>query len=319
VNLEEKRILITGGSGFLGRQVISALRARGCSRLTIPRSVEYDLTNVADITRLLDQARPQIVIHLAARVGGIGANRLYPGTFFYDNLMMGVQLVEACRLSGVEKFVQVGTICSYPKFAPLPFRESDLWNGYPEETNAPYGLAKKMLIVQLEAYRQQFGFRGINLMLVNLYGPGDSFDLRTSHVIPALVRKFTEAKRRGEREVEVWGTGKATREFLYVDDAARAIVLATERLDVPDPVNIGSGQEISIHDLARLIARHCGFEGELRFDPTQPDGQPRRCLDVSRARELFGFEAAVGFEEGIARTVAWYDDQAAAPPRSKTV
>jgi GDP-L-fucose synthase len=306
LDLRDKKILVTGGAGFLGRHVVSRLDDAGCTQVFVPRSAEYDLSKAPDVWRLLEEARPDVVIHLAAQVGGIGANRLHPGTFFYSNLMMGVQLIEACRRVGIAKFVQVGTICSYPKFAPVPFRESDLWNGYPEETNAPYGLAKKMLIVQLDAYRQQFGFPGVNLLLVNLYGPGDNFDPESSHVIPALIRKFAEAAERGERFVNVWGTGSATREFLYVEDAARAIVLAAERLDDPDPVNVGSGKEISIRDLAQLVARRIGFEGEIHFDPSQPDGQPRRRLDVSRARERLGFEASVGLEQGLDRTIEWY-------------
>jgi GDP-L-fucose synthase len=306
MDLRSKKILVTGGAGFLGQHVLARLRRVGCERVFAPRSAEFDLTRERDIRRLLDQCRPDVVLHLAARVGGIGANRANPGTFLYQNLIMGAQLIEQCRLVGVEKFVQVGTICSYPKFTPVPFKEQDLWNGYPEETNAPYGLAKKLLIAQLQAYAQQFGFNGVNVLPVNLYGPGDNFDLQTSHVIPALIRKCLEAQERGERVLHVWGTGTPTREFLYVEDAARAIVLAAEQLDTPEPVNIGSGEEIAIADLVRLIANKTGFRGEIRFDPNQPDGQPRRCLDVTRARELFGFKTEVALAEGLDCTVAWY-------------
>ncbi len=272
----------------------------------MPRSAEFDLTREWDIHRLLKQQRPDVVIHLAALVGGIGANRSYPGTFLYKNLIMGTQLIEACRQGNIEKFVAVGTICSYPKFTPVPFKESDFWNGYPEETNAPYGLAKKMLTVQLQAYRQEFGFNGSTLLLVNLYGPGDNFDLQTSHVIPALIRKCVEARDRGDRVLEVWGTGTPTREFLFVADAARAIRLATKSLDSTDPINIGSGEEISIKALAEMIARKTGFDGTVRFDATQPDGQPRRCLDVTKARNLLGFTASVSLEEGLEQTIASY-------------
>ncbi len=306
MNLSSKRILVTGGSGFLGRRLVHHLASSGCPEILAPRSAEFDLTREGDVRRLLESTRPQVVIHLAAKVGGIGANRKNPGSFFYDNLMMGTQLVEVSRQLGVERFVAVGTICSYPKFTPVPFREEDLWIGYPEETNAPYGLAKKMLMVQLQAYRQQYGFDGINLLLVNLYGPGDNFDPDSSHVIPALIRKFVDAKEKGEETVTVWGTGTPTREFLYVDDAARAIALATSRLQTPDPVNIGSGREISIADLARTVASRVGFTGRIVFDTSMPDGQPRRCLDVTRARELLGFEAKTDFVEGLDRTVAWY-------------
>jgi len=272
----------------------------------VPRSSQYDLTQEQAIRRLLSEQRPQVVVHLAAVVGGIGANRLNPGTFFYKNLMMGTQLMEQCRLAGVEKFLAAGTICSYPKFTPVPFKESDLWNGYPEETNAPYGLAKKMMLVQSQAYREQFGFNAVNVMIVNLYGPEDNFDLESSHVIPALVRKCVEARERGDRTLTVWGTGKPTREFLYVEDAARAVQLALERLETSEPVNVGSGQEIAIGDLVHLIARKCGFRGEVRFDAARPDGQPRRCLDVSRARDVLGFEASTPLAEGLDKTIAWY-------------
>jgi GDP-L-fucose synthase len=309
MDLTRKRILVTGGNGFLGRHLLRRLRGAGCERLIAPRSSECDLTRDADVRRLLERERPEVVVHLAAVVGGIGANRKQPGSFFYKNLMMGVQLVEAAREYGVEKFLAVGTICSYPKFTPVPFREEHLWDGYPEETNAPYGLAKKMLLVQLQAYRQQYGFNGDNVLLVNLYGPGDNFDLETSHVIPALIRKCVEARQRGDAVLPVWGTGRPTREFLYVEDAARGLHLALERLETSDPVNIGSGQEISIADLAALIARKTGFTGKLAFDPNQPDGQPRRCLDVRRAKELLGFEATTSLSDGLDRTIAWYEEQ----------
>jgi len=306
MDIRNKRVMVTGGAGFLGRHVVAQLRRTGCQQIIIPRSQEYDLTRETDIYRLLHKERPHVIMHLAAKVGGIGANRKYPGTFLYQNLIMGAQLIEASRRLGVEKFVMVGTICSYPKFTPVPFRESDLWNGYPEETNAPYGLAKKMLLVQLQAYKQEFGFNGVNVLLVNLYGPGDNFDLESSHVIPALIRKCIEAQERGEKVLHVWGTGQPTREFLYVEDAAEALVQATEVLETPEPVNIGSGQEISIADLARLIARKTGFTGEIRFDPSMPDGQPRRCLDVTRARQWLGFTAKTSLEEALEKTIAWY-------------
>jgi len=306
MDLATKRILVTGGGGFLGRHVVARLRAAGCRDVFAPRRVEYDLTRHDDIEQLLDDTQPDVVVHLAALVGGIGANRRHPGTFLYGNLMMGAQLIEACRRRGVDKFVAVGTICSYPKFAPVPFHESDLWNGYPEETNAPYGLAKKMLIEQLLAYHREFAFPGVNVLLVNLYGPSDNFDQESSHVVPALIRKCVEARERGQPEIVVWGTGQATREFLFVEDAARAIHLAAEKLDNPEPINVGTGREISIRALAELIAVEVGYRGRLRFDPTQPDGQPRRCLDVTRAREQLDFEAEVSLEEGLRRTIAWY-------------
>jgi GDP-L-fucose synthase len=306
VDLRTKRILVTGGSGFLGSHVVARLREMGCRHIIAPRSAEYDLTREPDVLRLLQTEKPQVVLHLAAKVGGIGANRKYPGTFLYQNLIMGTHLIESSRLLGVEKFVMVGTICSYPKFTPVPFKESDLWNGYPEETNAPYGLAKKMLLAQLQAYKQEFGFNGVNVMLVNLYGPRDNFDLESSHVIPALIRKCIEAKERGDRVLPVWGTGRPTREFLYVEDAAEALVRAAEVLETPEPVNVGSGKEIAIGDLARLIAEKTGFTGELKFDPNMPDGQPRRCLDVTRARQLLGFEAKTTLAEGLEKTIQWY-------------
>jgi GDP-L-fucose synthase len=306
MDLRTRKILVTGGGGFLGRHVVARLRAAGCHQLITPRSTEYDLTQEHDIRRLLGREKPDVVIHLAAIVGGIGANRQNPGTFFYKNLVMGTQLIEGCLHAGVEKFLAVGTICSYPKFTPVPFKEDHFWDGYPEETNAPYGLAKKMLTVQLQAYRQQFGFNGVNVLLVNLYGPGDNFDLESSHVIPALIRKCVEARERNQRILCVWGTGKPTREFLYAEDAARALQLAVERLDTPDPVNVGSGEEIAITDLVQMIAAKTGFDGEIRFDASKPDGQPRRCLDVTRARNLFGFQAEISLSEGLDRTIAWY-------------
>jgi len=304
--LSGKRICVTGGGGFLGRRVVAALRARGCEDICVVRKSEYDLVRGADVERLYGEARPQVVIHLAAVVGGIGANRENPGRYFYENLMMGAQLIEGARLSGVEKFVQVGTICAYPKFTPVPFKEDDLWDGYPEETNAPYGIAKKALLVQCQAYRDQYGMNAIYLLPVNLYGPGDNFDPNTSHVIPALIKKFVDAVETGARAVEVWGTGAATREFLYVDDAAEGIVLATEAYDEREPVNLGSGMEISIRELAGIIASETGFRGEVVWDESKPDGQPRRALDVTRAERLFGFRARTGFMEGLRQTIEWY-------------
>jgi GDP-L-fucose synthase len=306
MDLRDKRIVITGGSGFLGQHVVARFREAGCRHIFVPRSSQFDLTKSGDVERLLHTQRPEVVVHLAAVVGGIGANRLNPASFLYKNLIMGVQLIEASRLAGVQKFLQVGTICSYPKFTPVPFKESDLWNGYPEETNAPYGLAKKMLIAQLEAYRQQYAFNGINLLLVNLYGPGDNFDLESSHVIPALIRKCLEARKQGQKVLNVWGTGTPTREFIYVQDAARAIYLATEKLETVEPVNVGSGREITIADLVQLIADRTGYQGEIRFDPNRPDGQPRRCLDTRLAKERFGFEASTSLEQGLEETIAWY-------------
>jgi GDP-L-fucose synthase len=303
---DSKRVVVTGGGGFLGSCVVKKLGEAGCSNIFVPRSKEYDLTNAADISSMMDAAEPEIIIHLAAVVGGIGANREHPGSFFYKNLMMGVQLMEQARLRGVSKFVTAGTICSYPKFTPVPFKEEDIWNGYPEETNAPYGLAKKMLIVQAQAYRDEYGFNAINPMLVNLYGPGDNFDPASSHVIPALIKKCVDAIEDKQDTIEVWGTGTATREFLYVQDAADAIVLATEKWDDPTPINIGTGEEISIKDLVALIVQLCGFEGEIVWDATKPDGQPRRCLEVSNAAKLLGFKAQVDFETGLKRTIEWY-------------
>jgi GDP-L-fucose synthase len=306
MNLAEKRIMVTGGSGFLGRYLMQTLAARGCENIFVPRRAEYDLRYQEAIEQALADSQAEIVVHLAAVVGGIGANRAAPGTFFYDNLMMGVQLMESSRQRGVEKFVGIGTVCEYPKFAPIPFREDDLWNGYPEETNAPYGLAKKMLLVQGEAYRQQYNFNAIHLIPVNLYGPGDNFDLETGHVIPHLIRKCVEAVENGRPEVVVWGNGTATREFLYVTDAAEGIALAIERYNQPKPVNIGSSFEISIRDLIAIIAEETGFQGKIVWDTSKPNGQPRRKLDVSRAKEAFGFTAVTDFRAGLCETINWY-------------
>lgn len=305
----DKRVVVTGGAGFLGSFVVAKLRDRGAQEIYVPRSREYDLRDPDAIRGMLSAARPDVVIHLAARVGGIGANRNNPATFFYDNLMMGAQLLHESWRFGVKKFVAIGTVCAYPKFTPVPFREDDLWNGYPEETNAPYGLAKKMLLVQSQAYRQQYGFDSIFLLPVNLYGPGDNFDPGSSHVIPALIKKCVDAVACGAEEVVVWGDGSPTREFLYVEDAAEGIVLAAERYDGDAPVNLGSSFEISIRDLVTIIARETGFGGRIVWDVTKPNGQPRRKLDVSRARDLFGFQSRVGFEEGLRGTVAWYLEQ----------
>ena len=306
MDLSKKRIMLTGGAGFLGSFVTEKLKARGCTQIFIPKEQDYDLTKAAAIEAAFKASKPDVVIHLAAKVGGIGANRENPGSFFYDNLMMGVQLMEQARRHGVEKFVALGTICAYPKFAPIPFKEEDLWNGYPEETNAPYGLAKKMLLVQSQAYRQQYGFNAIFLLPVNLYGPGDNFNPGSSHVIPALIKKCVEAVKTGAKDIPVWGTGKATREFLYVEDCAEAIVLATEKYNAPEPVNIGAGFEISIKELAELIAKLTGFKGKLVWDASQPDGQPRRMLDTSKAAKEFGFEASTCFEEGLRKAIAGY-------------
>lgn len=302
----ERRVLVTGGAGFLGAPVVQQLRARGAEEIFVPRSRDYDLRQLEAVRQVLADSRPDVVIHLAALTGGIGANRARPGEFFYDNLMMGTQLLHESYRAGVDKFVGIGTICAYPKFVPIPFREEDLWKGYPEETNAPYGLAKKMLLVQGQAYRAQYGFNAIHLMPVNLYGPGDDFDLESSHVIPALIRKSLEAQARGDHELVAWGTGAPTREFLYVDDAAEGIVLAAERYDGAEPVNLGSSFEISIRALLETIVRLTGYEGEIVWDTSKPDGQPRRKLDTSRARALFGFEAHTPFEEGLAKTIEWY-------------
>lgn len=308
-----RSFLVSGGAGFLGAQVVRKLHERGAAHVFVPRSAEFDLREKEAILRALDWAKPDVVIHLAAVVGGIGANRANPGKFFYDNAIMGIQLMEQARLAGVGKFVAVGTVCAYPKHTPVPFREDDLWNGYPEETNAPYGLAKKMLLVQGQAYREQYGFNSIYLLPVNLYGPGDNFDPATSHVIPALIRKMLEAKERGDDHIVAWGTGSASREFLYVEDAAEGIVLATERFDGSEPVNLGSGCEVTIRELVETIARVCEFRGEIRWDRSKPDGQPRRMLDTSRAKRLFGFEAKTGLEAGLRRTVEWYERVAQRP------
>ena len=311
---DEQRVVVTGGAGFLGSRVVEGLKSRGCRNVFVPRSHDYDLRRGEEIVRMLRDARPDQVIHLAARVGGIGANRAHPAEFFYDNLLMGTQLLHECWRAGVPKFVGVGTICAYPKLAPLPFHEDELWNGYPEETNAPYGLAKKMLLVQAQAYRQQYGFNAIHLMPVNLYGPGDHFDLENSHVIPALIRKCLEAKEAGQSEIACWGDGTPTREFLYVDDAAEGILLAAERYDGADPVNLGSGMEISIGDLVTLIARLTGFDGRIRWETTKPNGQPRRRLDTERAARAFGFRARTPFEKGLAATIDWYRTARASAP-----
>jgi GDP-L-fucose synthase len=303
---EGKRVLVTGGSGFLGSRVVHELRRRSPASIFVPRSETYDLVQRDSVIQVYEDARPHIVIHMAARVGGIGANRANPGKFFYDNLMMGAQMMEYGRQFKIEKFVAIGTICAYPKHTPVPFREEDLWNGYPEETNAPYGLAKKMLLVQAQGYRAQYGMNAIFLLPVNLYGPADNFDPETSHAIPAIIRKCVDAVREGRNEIVLWGSGSATREFLYVDDATEAILLASERYDGSDPVNIGSGMEISIRDLAALISRMTGFQGKIVWDATKPDGQPRRSLDVTKAEQFFGFRARIPFEEGLRRTIDWY-------------
>jgi GDP-L-fucose synthase len=303
---ENRRIVVTGGVGFLGGYVTEGLRKRGCKNVLVPRIEDYDLVNMQDIIRMYDRMKPDIVIHLAAAVGGIGANREHPGEFFYKNLMMGVQLIEQGRLRKIEKFVALGTVCAYPKFTPVPFREEDVWNGYPEETNAPYGLAKKMLLVQSQSYRAQYGFNSIFLLPVNLYGPGDNFDPASSHVIPALIKKCADAIDRGQDHILCWGTGNVSREFLYAADAAEAILLATEHYDGPEPVNIGAGFEITMKELAGKIAELAGFAGEIRWDPSKPDGQPRRCLDVSRAKKYFGFKAQTSFDEGLKATIDWY-------------
>ncbi|WP_242360390.1 GDP-L-fucose synthase [Anaeromyxobacter sp. SG17] len=302
-----QRVAVTGGAGFLGSFVIEELRRRGAREIFVPRSRDYDLVRIEDVRRLYADAKPTLVIHLAARVGGIGANRDNPGKFFYDNLMMGVQLIEVGRQVGLRKLVALGTICAYPKFCPVPFKEEDIWNGYPEETNAPYGLAKKMLLVQSQAYRQQYGFNSSVLFPVNLYGPRDNFDLHTSHVIPALIRKCVEARERGDKQIVVWGTGAASREFLHVRDAAEGIVEAAEKYDKSDPVNLGAGFEIRIRDLVPLVARLCRFDGDIVWDTSKPDGQPRRMLDTSRAEREFGWKARIPFEDGLRETVEWYE------------
>ncbi len=308
VEFKQCRVVVSGGAGFLGTRVCAELERVGISNdhTLVPRSAEFDLTQADCVARMFAAMKPEVVIHLAAEVGGIGANRASPGRFFYANLAMGMHLIEQARDVGLKKFVMVGTVCSYPKHTPVPFREDDLWNGYPEETNAPYGIAKKALLVMLQAYRQQYGLNGVYLIPVNLYGPGDNFDLETSHVIPAMIRKFVDAKLSGAAEVTLWGTGSASREFLYVEDCAKAIVMATQHYDGAEPVNIGTGREITIRDLAEKIRGIVGYKGRIVWDSTKPDGQPRRCLDTSRAKAAFGFEATTGFDEGLQRTVDWY-------------
>ena len=304
----ERRFCVTGGAGFLGQVVVRKLKERGARDIFIPNIENYDLTQITSIQKMMDDSKPDVIIHLAAQVGGIGANREHPGEFFYNNLMMGVQLMHEAWKRSVEKFVAIGTICAYPKFTPVPFKEEDLWNGYPEETNAPYGLAKKMLLVQSQSYRQQYGYNSIFLLPVNLYGPGDNFNPASSHVIPALIRKCVQAVDEGYQEIEVWGDGSPTREFIYVEDAAEGILLATEKYNDSEPVNLGSGFEISIKDLVYLIADLTGYKGSFNWDTSKPNGQPRRCLDTNRAKNYFGFEAQVFFEEGLKRTVAWYQE-----------
>ncbi|MFA5180314.1 MAG: GDP-L-fucose synthase [Syntrophales bacterium] len=305
--MKNKRITITGGKGFLGKHLIKTFRNHGHENITVADLPDYNLVDLCDVRRLYEETRPDIVVHLAAKVGGIGFNRENPGSLFYDNIMMGVQLIHEGYLRKIDKFVALGTICAYPKFTPVPFREDDLWNGYPEETNAPYGLAKKMMLVQSQAYRQQYGFNSIFLLPVNLYGPGDNFDPRSSHVIPALIKKCVDARIRREKDIIVWGSGQATREFFYVEDAAEAIVLATERYNKSEPVNIGAGFEISIRDLVELIVELTGFRGKISWDATQPDGQPRRMLDTTKALTELGFRAATDFREGLRKTISWYE------------
>ena len=308
MHLKEKRIVVTGGAGFLGKHVVNKLEQEGCKFIFVPRSKEFDLTKENDIIKMLEVFKPDIIIHLAAVVGGIGANQKNPGKFFYKNLIMGVQLMEQSRLFGVEKFVAIGTICSYPKFASVPFKEKELWDGYPEETNAPYGLAKKMMLVQSQAYREQYGFNSIFLLPVNLYGPGDNFDLETSHVIPAVIKKFIVAKERDESKVSLWGSGNVTREFIYVEDAAEGIVLATKNYNQSDPINIGSGQEITIKELSDKIKGLTGYTGKVIWDISKPDGQPRRRLDIQQAKEKLGFTANTDLESGLQNTIKWYFD-----------
>jgi len=306
---ERRRVLVTGGAGFLGSHVVEKLGKRGCQNISVPRSKDYDLVDMKAVKRVYQDLGPDMVIHLAARVAGIGANRANPGKLFYDNLMMGAQMMEVGRQFGVEKFVALGTVCAYPKFTPVPFKEENLWNGYPEETNAPYGLAKKMLLVQSQAYRRQYGFNAIYLLMVNLYGPRDNFDPESSHVIPALIRKSFDAIENKRDKIVIWGDGTPTREFLYVEDAAEAILSASERYNKSDPVNVGAGFEISIKDLAEMIAKLSGFQGRIICDRTKPNGQPRRCLDTSKAEREFGFEAKTSFEEGLKKTMEWYGEK----------
>lgn len=303
---KDRRVLVTGGSGFLGSHLVERIREHGCSTIIVPRSREWDLREKRSVVGLLEESRPDIIIHLAATVGGIGANQKHPGRFFYDNAIMGIHLIESARLFGVTKVVCVGTVCSYPKYTPVPFSEEELWGGYPEQTNAPYGLAKKMLLVQLQSYRQEYGFRGVYLLPVNLYGPRDNFDLETSHVIPAIIRKCVEAGNRRENKIVLWGTGNVSREFLYVEDAVRGILLAGEHYDKPEPVNLGSGREVSIRELSGLIRELTGFSGEIEWDSSKPDGQPRRCLNTTRAEREFDFKAQVTLRDGLRETIAWY-------------
>jgi GDP-L-fucose synthase len=319
VNLSQETIVVTGGDGFLGRNVQVQLKLAGAvpEAILVPTIDQYDFTREADVARMYEVMKPTVVIHLAAEVGGIGANRENPGRFFYANMAMGLHLVEQARIRGLKKFVQVGTICAYPKFTPVPFKEEDLWNGYPEETNAPYGIAKKAMLVMLQAYRQQYALNGIYLLPVNLYGPGDNFNPASSHVIPALIRKFVEAQARGDKEVVVWGTGAASREFLYVEDCAHGLALATQKYDAPEPVNLGAGFEITIKDLATKIQRLVGFEGKLVWDSSKPDGQPRRSLDTARAAHLFGFRAEMTFDEGLRRTIDWWRTAARTDPANR--
>lgn len=311
--LRGKTVLVTGGAGFLGGFLLDKLSALGVREVVVPRSGDYDLTEQDAVRSLFRKARPEVVFHLAARVGGIGANQSNPGLFFYANMAMGLNLVEQCRRADVEKVVVVGTTCAYPKFTPVPFREKDLWSGYPEETNAPYGVAKRALLVMLQAYRQQYGLNGIYLLPANLYGPRDNFDLQSGHVIPAMIRKFVEARESGTPAVNLWGTGRVSREFLYAEDCAEGILLAAERYDEPEPVNLGTGEEVTIANLAEMIHALAGYKGEIHWDAARPDGQPRRRLDVSRAREKFGFTARTSLEEGLRRTLAWYEETVAHP------
>jgi GDP-L-fucose synthase len=304
--LPTDRIVVTGGAGFVGGFLVDQLKSRGYQHIFIPRRRDFDLTREADVIRLYEQTKPAVVVHLAAEVGGIGANRDNPGRFFFANMAMGMHLIEQARIFGVKKFLQTGTICAYPKFAPTPFKEADIWNGYPEETNAPYGVAKKALLVMCQAYRQQYGLNAIYLLPVNLYGPRDNFDLHTSHVIPALIRKCVEAQDRGDKRIVAWGTGMVSREFLYVEDCARGLIAALEQYDSPEPMNLGSGREITIKALTELVAKLAGFTGQIEWDATKPDGQPRRQLDVSRAREMIGFTAETQLEQGLAKTIDWF-------------